>query len=134
PLFSALGTLALAGAALTPWPGFADGPLIAFAAGAALLLRYAHPPVAGGTPALPGALLALAAMTKNEGIAFVVTIGIALAIYDRRQLRHLAAPALVIAIWTAVRVEYALHTDLFAAGVFERVAHNAPHFFLAFAT
>jgi hypothetical protein len=127
PLFAALGTLALAGAALTPWPGFADGPLIAFACGAALLFRMER----GSSAAT---LLALAAFTKNEGAAFTVAIAIALILCNRKLLRYTMPAALVIAGWTAIKLSFGMHTDLFASGIATRVVHNSPHFFQAFAT
>lgn len=126
PLFAALGTLALAGAALTPWPGFADGPLIAFAAGAALLFR-------DDTALVAAALLSLATLTKNEGIAFVAAFAVAMAIHQRKHLPYLLPPAICIAIWMSLRLAYGLKTDLFAGDPLARIAHNAPQFLHAFA-
>jgi hypothetical protein len=123
PAIASLGTLALAGCALVPWPGFADGPLVAFACGAALLLR------ANKHVAVAGVLLALAAMTKNEGLVFAVVI---LAV-SRMRASAWRAPALVTAVWLAARAALGLHTDLFAPGIFARIAHNVPQLPHAFA-
>lgn len=119
-----LGTLALAGCALLPWPGFAEGPLVAYSASGILLLRSRR------ADALAGVLLALAAMTKNEGMAFVAATAVALAITDRKRWRLLVTPALVIAAWLMVR--WNLHTDLFTPGLFARIGHNLPLFPKAF--
>jgi hypothetical protein len=123
PHWASLGTLALTGAVFLPWPGFADGPLVAYASSGALLLRK-------GRNGMAAPLLALAAMTKNEGIAFVAATAIALAISDRQRLRVLVAPAAVIAGWMLLR--WHMHTDLFTPGVLARVAHNVALFPRAF--
>jgi hypothetical protein len=128
PVFAALGTLALSGCVLLPWPGFADGPFVAYAASGALLLRSRRRAGVGGV------LLAFAAMTKNEGIAFVAATAVALAITDRSRLRALVTPLAVIALWLIGRWSLGLHTDLFASGLLARVAHNLPLFPKAFAT
>jgi hypothetical protein len=121
---AALGTLALAGCVLLPWPGFADGPLVAYSASGILLLRSRR------SDALAGVLLALAAMTKNEGMAFVAATAVALALTDWRRLRVLVTPAVVIGAWLAIR--WNLHTDLFTTGLFTRIGHNLPLFPKAF--
>jgi hypothetical protein len=128
PLFAAGGTLALSGCALLPWPGFADGPLVAYSASAALLLRRGAPQTR-----LAAILFALAAVTKNEGIAFTVTTAIALAMTDRKLLKTLWPAAMVIAIWLAIRLALGLHTDLFAPGLLTRAAYNLARFPEAFA-
>jgi hypothetical protein len=127
PLVAAVGALSLAGCVLLPWPGFAEGPLVAYSASAVLLLRSRR------LEALPlaGALLALAAMSKNEGIAFVAATAVALLIADRQRLRVLITPAIVIVFWMLLR--WNLHTDLFTPGLLSRVAHNLQLFPKAFA-
>jgi hypothetical protein len=126
PLVAAIGALSLAGCVLLPWPGFAEGPLVAYSASAVLLLRSRRPEAVP----LAGALLALAAMSKNEGIAFVAATAVALLIADRQRLRVLITPAIVIALWMLVR--WHLHTDLFAPGLMARIAHNVLLFPKAF--
>jgi hypothetical protein len=128
PLFAAAGTLALSGCALLPWPGFADGPLVAYAASAALLLRRG-----ASQSRLPAILLALAVMTKNEGLAFIAATAVALALTDRKLLKTLWPAALVAGIWLAARLALGLHTDLFAPGLFARAGHNLARFPQAFA-
>jgi hypothetical protein len=125
PWLAVASSLAIAGCALLPWPGFADGPLVAYAASAALMLRTRR------AESLAAVLLSLAAMTKNEGIAFIVATAIALLWIDWRRLRVLLAPGLVILLWLTVR--WNLPTDLFAPGFLARVAHNLPLFPKAFA-
>ena len=128
PVFAALGTLALSGCALLPWPGFADGPLVSYSASAALLLRSRTDVGAR----IAGVLLALSAMSKNEGMAFVVATAVALAVCDRKPLRALATPAVVIAAWLVVRSSLGLQSDLFAPGLLSRIPHNLALFPKAF--
>jgi hypothetical protein len=125
PWLAAVGSLAIAGCALLPWPGFADGPFVAYAASAALLLR------ARRAVPLAAVLLSLAAMTKNEGIAFAAATAITLLSLDRRRLQVMLMPGLVILLWLTIR--WNLPTDLFAPGLVARVAHNLPLFPKAFA-
>lgn len=124
PLPAALGTLALTGAVFLPWVGFADGPLVAYASSAILLVRR-------GRTGIASLLLALTAMTKNEGMAFVTATAVALALFDRRRWRVLIAPTVVIAGWMLLR--WQLHTDLFTPGIVARIAHNVALFPKAFA-
>jgi hypothetical protein len=133
PTFAALGTLALAGCALVPWPGFADGPLLAFAGGAALLLR------GNRQVAVAGVLLALAAMTKNEGLVFAAVIlatsrMLAPKTTNNEQRTTSNAALLVTTLWLTARIALGLHTDLFAPGLLARVAHNLPQLPLALAS
>ncbi len=125
PWLAACGSLALAAATLLPFPGFADGPLVAYAASAVLLLRSRR------ADPLAAVLLSLAAMTKNEGMAFVAATGVALLLTEPRRLRVLLTPALVILLWLTVR--WNTPTDLFTAGLFARISRNLPAFPKAFA-
>jgi hypothetical protein len=124
---AALGTLALSGSALLPWVGFADGPLVAFAGSAALLIRRylrGHAP----TLAVAVTLLSFAAMTKNEGMAFFVAVCIA----APPLIRKLWPAAAVIAVWLIVRAALHLPTDVFVGPLLPRIAHNVlmlPHAF-----
>src|SRR5258708_3275064 len=93
PRVASIGTLALAGCALLPWPGFADGPLTAYLASAALLLRSKR------CDPLSAVLLALAAMTNDEGIAFVAGAAIAVVLTDPKRWRTFIFPVAVVVIW-----------------------------------
>src|SRR5437899_2814276 len=67
---AAFATLALASPIATPWIGLGEGPFIAFAIAALLLIR--RDSVTAGA-----LLLGCAALTKNEGIALIVATLIA---------------------------------------------------------
>jgi hypothetical protein len=116
---AALGTLALSGSALLPWVGFADGPLTAFAGSAALLIRRA---LRGHSDTVASAvfLLSLAAMTKNEGIAFFIAI----CLVTPRLIRRVWPAGAIIAVWMAARVALHLSTDVFAGSLLPRMQHN----------
>lgn len=124
PRVATLGTLTLAGCALLPWPGFADGPLTAYLTTAALLLRSRR------CEPLAAVLLALAAMTKDEGIAFVAGATIAVLLTDHKRWRTFAFPLAVIAVWMLAQRHTS--TDLSAPGLSVRIAHNLPLFPKAF--
>jgi hypothetical protein len=128
PNEAALGTLALSGSALLPWVGFADGPLVAFAGAAALLVRRylrGHATTLG----VAVALLSFAAMTKNEGMAFFVAVCIA----APPLIRKLWPAAAVIAVWLVARAALQLPTDVFAGPLLPRIAHNSSMLPRAFA-
>jgi len=110
--------------ALTNVIGPAEAPLIAFAGAAVLYLRRAI--LFDDQAAMRhGALLAgLAAATKNEGMALLVTIVIALALSKARLILRMW-PAFAIALpWVIVRAIHRFPTDLargsFVARLFER--------------
>ena len=128
PLFAAAATLALSGSALLPWVGFAEGPLVAYGAAAALMIRRRSLPLAI-------VFLSAAAMTKNEGMALAVAIALALATSaeGRKILPKLWPVAVVIAAWLVARSALHLPTDLFTGAFGERVARNLAAFPRAFA-
>ena len=119
PTEAALGTLALSGSALLPWVGFADGPLVAFAGSAALLIRRylrGH----ATTLAVAVTLLAFGAMTKNEGMAFFAAVCIA----APSLIRRVWPAAAVIGVWLIMRAALHLPTDVFVGPLLPRIAHN----------
>ncbi|HEX7190160.1 MAG TPA: hypothetical protein VF381_01205 [Thermoanaerobaculia bacterium] len=120
------GTIAFASCAfaLTGSVGLAEAPLIAFAGASLLCIRRAV--VFDDQRAMTdGAFLAgLAACTKNEGLALLITIAIALALSKRRLLFRLW-PALVIALpWVIVRATYRFPTDLASGSYVDRILHR----------
>lgn len=128
PIHAAAGTLVLTGSALLPFYGFAEGPLVAFGASAALLIRR-HLRGHDGSTRVAVVLLAMAAMTKNEGIAFFVAVCLA----SPRIIRRVWPAGVVIAVWLAARAAMGLHTDVFAGRFLARIAHNVAMFPRAFA-
>ena len=124
PLIASTITFAVTAFALSGFIGLAEAPLIAFAGAAILFLRRAI--LLDDAVAMKhGALLAgLAACTKNEGMALLVTIAVALAISKVRLVWRLW-PAFAVALpWVVVRAIHRFPTDLaqgsFAARVLSR--------------
>jgi hypothetical protein len=114
--WAASGTVVVASAALSPWIGMAEAPMIAYGAAGLLFLR------AGNMPA-GAALLGLAAFTKNEGLALIAAAAAALVLVGRRRDVLRLWPAVVIAApWLVLRMIHALPTDLAQGAVLERVS------------
>ncbi len=102
---TSVGTLALTPAALSPWIGLAEGPLLAFSVVGLLRARGA---LRDGTSLAPAAvLLGLGASVKNEGLALLVAAVIAAVCLSKRsRWRTFLAfwPAVaVIAPWSLLR-------------------------------
>jgi len=118
----ALAAFALVFLIATPWIGIADGPVIAFMLPGALMVRrrnFTH-----------GAfLLGCGALCKNEGLAFIAAIAIAM-FFDRDLRPKILRlwPALAItAPWLVVRATQKLATDLAAGPVLARVNDHVQH-------
>lgn len=122
---ASVGALLAAGTALSPWLGMAEIPLIAFTATGVLYVRLGEKTVDGRMITCGSVLLGLGALTKNEGLAFLVAVSVAAVIAFRFDLRKFARlwPAFALAgAWQVIRVARALHTDLFEGDVTTRVA------------
>lgn len=131
PLAASAATLAIAPLAMAPWIGIAEGPLIAFGTAGVLLARRRM-------TAIAAILLGCAAMTKNEGLALLASVAIALLLTRRfRDLLRLW-PAVAIALpWIVIRRVFALHTDFIAGPMFGRALErlrNPGELIAAFAT
>ncbi len=115
-LAAAFITAALVPFAATPWIGLAEGPFVAFATAALLLIRR-------GNMALGAILLGLAASTKNEGLALIVAAAIGLVCARRARDVMRLWPAVAIPLpWLIVRSLHSLVTDIAAGGVIARIA------------
>jgi hypothetical protein len=114
PLIASLGTLAIAPLAMSPWIGLAEAPLIAFGTAGLLLARRRRM-----TPA--ALLLGCAALTKNEGLALLVAVAIALLIMKRvRDVWRLWPAVAIVTPWLIARAIFALPTDLASGAVLTR--------------
>lgn len=124
PLIASTIAFASCAFALTGPVGLAEAPLIAFAGASLLYIRRAI--LFDDQRAMThGAILAgLAACTKNEGLALLVTIAIALALSRARLVIRLW-PAFVIALpWVIVRAVHRLPTDLARGSFLDRIVHR----------
>jgi len=112
-------TMAIVPFAATPWIGIGEGPFIAYATAALLLIRIGR--------TLPGAvMLGLAAFTKNEGLTLIVAVAIALAATRRwRDLGRLWPAIVIPAPWLVMRSVHHLSTDITAGNVVSRIIEHA---------
>ena len=132
PTCASLTALALAASCLAPRVGLAEGALVAFGGASLLFLREALRE--GDASAwLHGALLlGFAADCKNEGLALMASVALALAIAGPRpeiasRLKRLWPACLLALPWIAVRALHALPTDLANAGILERFLDRLGH-------
>lgn len=121
----ALGTLALSGAACSPWVGLGDGPLVALASAGLLVASRGLREDDARAIVTGGLLLGLAGLAKNEGVSFIaaaVAMGVVVA---RRRAWLLALPAAAtVAPWMLVRLALAAPTDVFEGGFMARASER----------
>jgi len=111
----AIGTLAVVFPALNMWVGLAEGAVMAFGCAGLLFIRR-------GSMALGAVLLGFAAWSKNEGLALIGAVVVALVIARRWRDAIRLWPALaVIAPWLITRAVLALPTDFVDGRVFHRM-------------
>lgn len=122
---ASLATLALAGTALNPWIGLAEGPLIAYGGLALLMIRRGLREESSSSFAVAGCLLGFAALTKNEGLALLVSVAMALFLDSalaRRSLFRLWPAAVIVAFWWIPRTFHGLSSELVAGSLLHRVS------------
>jgi hypothetical protein len=128
PFYAALLTLAMTGVGLSLDVGLAEGALIAFGGTGVLMVREAlrdDDPAAWRHAAL---MLGFAANCKNEGIALLLAVTLALLAVSGSRGRAVARlprlwPAYALAApWIVLRIAHALPTDIIGGSVMERFA------------
>jgi hypothetical protein len=127
PNVAACVALAIAATACARRAGVAEGPLIAFGGGALLMLRRAI--LFDDRPAFRhGALLlGLAACTKNEGLALIISVALALAVCGARRNVPRLWPAVALALpWLVIRSLHRLPSELISGPLLARVAAHLP--------
>lgn len=114
-LAAAFVTAAMVPFACSPWIGIAEGPFVAYATAALLLIRR-------GSLAPGAVMLGLAAATKNEGLTLIGAVALALLVDGRRRDVLRLWPAAVLALpWLVLRNTHGLRTDLTTGDVPSRV-------------
>lgn len=127
--YAALGTFIMASSACGHWIGLAETPLIALSGAGVLLIRRGLRDRERNSFRNGAILLGLAGSCKNEGLAMIASVAVALVIVERRQLRRLAEfwPALVIPLpWLLMRAIHYLPTDLATGSVVQRALTRLP--------
>jgi hypothetical protein len=120
-LAAAFIAIALIPFAATPWIGLAEGPFIAYATAALLLIRR-------GDLTLGAILLGLAASTKNEGLTLIAAVAIGLLCAGRKRDVLRLWPAVLIPLpWLIARSLHRLPTDIATGGVIARIVEHASH-------
>ncbi|HEV7427729.1 MAG TPA: hypothetical protein VGQ46_15305 [Thermoanaerobaculia bacterium] len=120
-LAAAFVAIALIPFAATPWIGLAEGPFIAYATAALLLVRR-------GDMTVGAILLGLAASTKNEGLTLIAAAAIGLLCAGRKRDVVRLWPAVLIPMpWLIARSVQRLPTDIAADGMIARIAEHVTH-------
>ncbi|HEX8408131.1 MAG TPA: hypothetical protein VF883_04665, partial [Thermoanaerobaculia bacterium] len=115
----ALVTLAVAFPSLNVWIGLADAAVAAYGCAGLLFLR-------AGSIRTGAIFLGLAAWSKNEGLAWIVTAAVALLITTRsiRKVLALWPAAATIAPWLIARTVLNLRTDLAEGTALKRILEH----------
>ena len=124
PNYAATITFACALFALPRFVGLAESPLIAFAGASVLFIRRAilfDDNVAMRHGAI---LLGLAASTKNEGVALIVTMVVVLLVVKRKLVLRLWPTFVIAAPWIIVTKLHHFSSDLTRGHFFERLFYR----------
>jgi hypothetical protein len=134
PCFAALLTLTMASLAVSRYLGLAEGVLIAFGGAGILFVRAALRDDDAASWRHGALMLGFAANCKNEGIAMLVAVTIAIAVTGLRtrmfaRLRNLWPAYALIAPWLLLRLTHALPTDLASGSAASRLFARLPYAF-----
>jgi len=111
-------TFALVPLACVPWMGTAEGPFIAVATVALLLIRR-------GSVTADAVVLGVAALTKNEGLTLIVAVAIALVVDRRpRDVVRLWPTVVIVLPWWLVVAMHRLPRDIITGDVAGRVLQH----------
>jgi len=127
PLFAALLTFALASIATSRYIGLAEGALIAFGGVGVLFAREAllrDDPAAWRHAAV---MLGFAANCKNEGLAMLVAVSVAVAVIRLRGVIRLWPAYALAAPWMLLRMTHDLATDIAEGSTLGRALHRLPY-------
>jgi len=131
PFFASLLTLLVAALGFSRYVGLAEGALIAFGGAGVLFIRAAlfdDDDVCWRHGAL---MLGFAANCKNEGVALLVTVTIAIVATSwsraSAKLRKLAPAYALAAPWLILRAAHVLPTDIAGGSAASRLLARLPH-------
>lgn len=127
PAAAATITFTAACFACNAFIGLAEGPLIAFGTAAVLFARRAFHGDSPDAMRHAALLAGCAGLCKNEGLALLVAIAIALAAFRRTLLGRLWPAAAVLAPWLILKALFALGSDFAEGSVPARVLERLTH-------
>ena len=122
PLKAALITVAVSFLAISRYVGLAEGALVAFIGAGVLFVRKALNDGDDAAWRHGAILLGLAACTKNEGLAMLASVAVALAIVDVKKLTRLWPAAAIALPWLVLRAVHDLPTDVVSGSLATRFA------------
>jgi len=125
PVKAALIVFALSWLAVSRYVGLAEGALVAFIGAGVLFVRRALLANDDAAWRHGAILLGLAACTKNEGLAMLASVAIAIAIVDVRSLRRLWPAAAAALPWLVLRALHDLPTDVVSGSLASRFTARA---------
>ena len=131
PLLAAVAAFAVAAPALTRFVGLAEGALVAFGAAGVLLAREAMRDEDAAAWRHAAFMLGFAANCKNEGIALLAAVMLAIALTGPRsriapRLARLWPAYALVVPWILIRAMHALPTDLAGGDAASRLAERLP--------
>lgn len=129
PIVAALITFAVASVAISRYVGLAEGALIAFSGAGVLFLRRALLFDDDAAWRHGAICLGFAACCKNEGLAMIASVVVAIVLADVRRARRASRlwPTLVIAApWLILRAVHVLPTDIAEGSVLGRLLARLP--------
>jgi hypothetical protein len=127
PFFASLLTLALAAIAVSRYIGLAEGALIAFGSAGVLFIRAALHDDDAADWRNGALMLGFAANCKNEGMALLVAVTIAVAVVSWKRLRRLWPAYALAAPWLLLRATHALSTDIAGGSAMSRLMARLPY-------
>jgi hypothetical protein len=133
PLLASLLTLALAAPSLSRYVGMAEGALVAFGAAGVLFVRQALRDEDAASWRHGALMMGLAANCKNEGVALVAAVTLALVVVRGARggvvsrIMRLWPAYVLIAPWIVVRAAHALPTDLAGGDAIARLIERLGH-------
>ena len=127
PNVAAWIAFAIAATACARNAGTAEGPFLAYAGGALLMLRRALRLDDRAAFRHGALLLGLAACTKNEGLALIVSIAIAMILSGAARRLPRLWPAVALPLpWLLIRLFHRLPTDLLSGSLLTRAVSYLP--------
>jgi hypothetical protein len=129
PFLASLVTIVILGPGFSRYVGLAEGALIAFGGAGVLFIRTALRDDDDASWRHGALMLGFAANCKNEGLALLVAVTIAVIVVSRSFVRlQKLAPAYVLAApWLILRAAHALPTDLAGGSAASRLLARLPH-------